>query len=148
MPELLTAEDYQKLALEQLGLWANSATGLAWKERTRLLWDVYVNVRNKRRRYLFVLRDLLLTLRGRNWEVTDWKEADVSESASGSTKNLSDLYTWVNEQLKQGANSRQARSGPIERTAPIQWDDDLEYPTRADPNHPVFRGDPRYRGYR
>lgn len=140
----LTADQQQAMIADELGQ-GGDPTFLA---RVETWWTFFADkaTLHHRLQYLYVKRQAVTFLLGRVWADVDYSEEDVNEDLDQWTRHLTGLKELLDaEILDLEQRIRSASQGPktglIAATSPYA----PIYTSDPDPNHPVYRGVPRYR---
>ena len=109
------------------------------------IWDTYSaeGLRNPRLQYLYAKRQVIEFWKSGTWRDTDYDD-DVSESLGQMSRNLDTMDKGLSGQIEALEAAIGGTSGPcvgVMTTTATH----AGLTGQADPNHPVYRGDPRYR---
>lgn len=109
------------------------------------IWDAYQaeGLRNPRLQYLYAKRQVIEFWKSGVWRDVDFEE-EVSESLSDMLANLDKMDKGLSLQIDALERSQSLVSGPVvgQMTAQTPL---AGLTGQPNPNHPVYRGDPRYR---
>lgn len=147
-----TQDNYKALLLAEIRAAGDSRT----RETTDAIltevfdnvWDLFSSqgLRNPRLQYLYAKRQVIEFWKSSVWRDVDYTD-DVSESLGQMSRNLDILDKAAAGSINELERALSHVTGPCTG----QLTTTSTHPAltgQADPSHPVYRGDPRYRGSR